>query len=90
MRSHYTGVTLSIVSLTSAHSAELVQCNHTIDYGRLRICINKNEITDYKITATLRTPQAILVSQYIMQVSYPLQGCNFEGFRDTVNLMIKD
>ena len=32
--------------LTAAHSAELAQCNHAIDYWRLRICI-KNR--DYRL-----------------------------------------
>ena len=33
--------------LTAAHSTELMQHNHAIDYCRLRIC-NKTKIKDYK------------------------------------------
>ena len=49
--------------------------DHAIDYWRLRICINKIKITDYKdhveitgqayeITTTLRTPRLLPLNQY--------------------------
>ena len=34
--------------LTVAHSLELTQCSHAIDYRRLWICVNKIKVTDYK------------------------------------------
>ena len=36
------------MTLTPAHLAELAQRNDAIDYQRLRICIKKIKITDYK------------------------------------------